>query len=54
MDLDQVCERALLPEMELNEWLLFRDMGAYTLAAAGTLNGFPASKVNYMATKDAW
>jgi len=52
--LDQVCARVLLPEMELGEWLLFNDMGAYTLAAAGTFNGFPVSKVDYMITEDSW
>jgi len=52
--LDQVCARVLLPEMELGEWLLFNDMGAYTLAAAGTFNGFPVSKVDYMITEGLW
>jgi len=52
--LDQVCHRELLPEMEMGEWLLFSDMGAYTIAAAGTFNGFPVSKVHYMINEDDW
>jgi len=29
-------------------------MGAYTIAAAGTFNGFPVSKVDYMITEESW
>lgn len=52
--LDQVCSSVLLPELSLGDWLVFSDMGAYTIVAAGTFNGFPVAKVQYVATKDAW
>jgi len=39
--------------MQLGDWLLFNDMGAYTIAAAGTFNGFPVPKVQYVASREA-
>jgi len=52
--LDQVCPKVMLPQMKLGEWLLFKDMGAYTIVAAGTFNGFPVPKVHYLATEESW
>jgi ornithine decarboxylase len=31
----------MLPELEEGDWLLFRDMGAYTTVTASEFNGFP-------------
>ena len=39
--LDKILELESYPEMELNEWLVFRNMGAYTLAGACNFNGIP-------------
>jgi len=39
--LDKILELESYPEMELNEWLLFKNMGAYTLAGACNFNGIP-------------
>jgi len=39
--LDKIIELPSYPEMELNEWVLFRNMGAYTLAGACNFNGIP-------------
>jgi len=52
--LDKVCSDVFLPSLAVGEWLVFNDMGAYTLVAAGTFNGFPISKIHYIATKEAW
>ena len=38
--MDQVAKDVLLPDMEVGEWMLFQEMGAYTIAAATTFNGF--------------
>jgi len=51
---DQVCPEAVLPKIEHGEWLVFRNMGAYTVAAAGTFNGFPVPKVHHVAHLNAW
>jgi ornithine decarboxylase len=52
--MDKVCSNVFLPSMAVGEWLYFTDMGAYTLVAAGTFNGFPISKIHYIATVEAW
>lgn len=38
--MDLIKKDVLLPEMEVGEWILFKEMGAYTIAAASTFNGF--------------
>jgi len=52
--MDKVCSNVFLPAMNMSDWLRFSDMGAYTLVAAGTFNGFPISKIHYIATTEAW
>ncbi|GLH14237.1 Ornithine decarboxylase 1 [Gryllus bimaculatus] len=52
--LDQVIENALLPSIDVGEWIVFEDMGAYTVAVAGTFNGFPVPKVHIVADKHIW
>jgi len=52
--LDQVSANVLLPEMNVGEFIYFNDMGAYTIAAAGTFNGFPIPGIQYVATLDTW
>ncbi|CAG9813762.1 unnamed protein product [Phaedon cochleariae] len=44
--LDQVVEHVMLPEMKVGDWLVFEDMGAYTLPVASAFNGFPIPKVH--------
>lgn len=34
-----------LPELEVGEWLYFKNMGAYTVAAASSFNGFKAHPI---------
>ncbi|XP_046385344.1 ornithine decarboxylase-like isoform X2 [Ischnura elegans] len=43
--LDCVCEEALLPRLTVGDWIVFEDMGAYTLVSAGPFNGFPVPNV---------
>jgi len=38
--LDCLRKRIVLPELEIGEWMTFKDMGAYTLAIATRFNGF--------------
>jgi len=38
--LDCIAKNELLPKMEVGEWLYFKEMGAYTIAAASKFNGF--------------
>lgn len=36
-----------LPEMKIGDWLVFKEMGAYTNAAASNFNGFKKSEIIY-------
>ncbi|XP_072017907.1 LOW QUALITY PROTEIN: ornithine decarboxylase-like [Amphiura filiformis] len=38
--LDRIMEHCLLPELEVGEWIVFQDMGAYTMCAGSEFNGF--------------
>lgn len=38
--LDKLCDQALLPDLAIGEWIWFQDMGAYTVSAASSFNGF--------------
>jgi ornithine decarboxylase len=46
--LDCVMKTVLLPELEVGDWLCFPNMGAYTLSAACTFNGFPIALKIYV------
>lgn len=39
--LDKIVEMESYPEMALHDWIIFRNMGAYTLAGACNFNGIP-------------
>ncbi|CAH2057084.1 unnamed protein product, partial [Iphiclides podalirius] len=52
--LDCVVPRTRLPPQPLGAWLVFRDMGAYTLPVASTFNGFPVPKVRAVVDRRLW
>lgn len=52
--LDQVVENVLLHEMDLGDWIIFENMGAYTLPVASPFNGFPVPKVHIVADENIW
>jgi hypothetical protein len=52
--MDQVVEKALLPVMSVGDWIVFEDMGAYTLPVASPFNGFPVPKVHVVANESIW
>lgn len=43
--LDRVIDLVNMPKMNMGDWIIFEDMGAYTLPLACTFNGFPVPKV---------
>lgn len=45
--LDQVCENVLLPDMDIDDLILFENMGAYTIPIASPFNGFPLPMLKY-------
>ncbi|KDR16679.1 Ornithine decarboxylase, partial [Zootermopsis nevadensis] len=52
--LDQVVQKVLLPEMSVGDWIIFEDMGAYTLPTASPFNGFPVPNVHVVADECIW
>jgi len=45
--MDCIAKDIFLPELEVGEWLYFKHMGAYTVAAASPFNGFKSSPTTY-------
>lgn len=43
--LDTVLRDYQLPELQVNDWLVFPNMGAYTKAAGSNFNGFNTSTI---------
>jgi len=48
--LDTIFDQVPLPMLELNDWLMFENMGAYTIAAQSSFNGIPRPNVFYIRT----
>lgn len=40
--------------MDIGDWIVFEDMGAYTLPVASPFNGFPIPRVHVVASEDIW
>uniref|UniRef100_A0A8C6GNY5 Ornithine decarboxylase n=1 Tax=Mus spicilegus TaxID=10103 RepID=A0A8C6GNY5_MUSSI len=52
--LDLIVEHCNLPEMHVGDWMLFENMGAYTVAAASTFNGFQRPNFYYGMSRPMW
>lgn len=50
--LDCLTTYQLLPELEVGDWVLYANMGAYTLTPSSAFNGMPQPKVNYIISVD--
>lgn len=46
--MDCITKSALLPKLNVGEWIYFDNMGAYTISAASKFNGFKQPKIVYM------
>lgn len=46
-DHDLILEEVSLPELDLGDWILFPDTGAYSISKTSTFNGFPQPTVYY-------
>lgn len=49
--IDVIARDIQLPELKMGEWVYFPDMGAYTMAAASTFNGFATPPVYYFSSQ---
>lgn len=52
--LDRIVEQCYLPEMQVGDWMVFENMGAYTIAVASTFNGFQRPDVYNVMSRPAW
>lgn len=52
--LDRIVEQCNLPDMHVGDWLLFENMGAYTVAASSTFNGFQKPDIHNVISRPAW
>jgi ornithine decarboxylase len=46
--IDVVSRSVLLPKLKVGDWLYFQNMGAYTMAAASSFNGFDPTEKFYV------
>merc|ERR1712238_401002 len=46
--IDVIARNVLLPKLQIGDWLYFQNMGAYTMAAASSFNGFTPSEKIYV------
>ncbi|XP_075054685.1 ornithine decarboxylase-like [Mixophyes fleayi] len=49
---DVLFEEIDLPELEMGDWILFQNMGAYHMTLRTTFNGFPSPNVQYILGKE--
>lgn len=52
--LDRIVEQCNLPDLQVGDWLVFEAMGAYTMAASSTFNGFQRPDIHYVMSRLAW
>ncbi|KAM9346590.1 ornithine decarboxylase-like [Symphorus nematophorus] len=52
--LDKVSDSCWIPELHVGDWLLFDDMGAYSVSICSDFNGFERPHVHCVVTADTW
>lgn len=52
--LDQIIADIPLPESNIGDFVIFENMGAYTIPVASPFNGFPLPKVFCFIARDVW
>ncbi|NWS52742.1 AZIN2 inhibitor, partial [Chunga burmeisteri] len=51
---DRIADGLELPELQVGDWLIFEDMGAYTIATSSPLGGCPQPQITYAMSRVAW
>ncbi|XP_071563976.1 ornithine decarboxylase-like [Temnothorax nylanderi] len=51
---DLIRKNVLLPELSIGDWLIWPNMGAYTLVLSNTFNGFPIPTVKPFIRESQW
>ncbi|XP_035282411.1 ornithine decarboxylase-like [Anguilla anguilla] len=52
--LDRIVEQCILPDLQVGEWLLFHNMGAYTITMSSNFNGFQKPDIHYVMSRSVW
>jgi len=52
--LDCIHSSIKIPQLTIGDWILWKDMGAYTISAAVEFNGLPFGKPLYFMSKQFW
>ena len=52
--LDCILEATQLPDLDVGDWMYFKDMGAYTMASSSTFNGMPGPTRSYHCLDTTW
>lgn len=52
--LDEIIRDIPLPDLEMGDFIIFENMGAYTIPVASPFNGFPLPKVFCFIARDVW
>jgi len=47
-NMDFIFKPCLMPEIHVGDWIIFKNVGAYTISCASNFNGFPIPKVVYL------
>ncbi|NXW60196.1 AZIN2 inhibitor, partial [Eurystomus gularis] len=53
-DEDRIADGLELPELQVGDWLIFEDMGAYTTTSTAPLGGCPQLQITYAMSRLAW
>ncbi|NXT35354.1 AZIN2 inhibitor, partial [Pelecanoides urinatrix] len=51
---DRIADGLELPELRVGDWLIFEDMGAYTVATSSPLGGCSQPQITYAMSRVAW
>ncbi|XP_021230863.1 antizyme inhibitor 2 isoform X3 [Numida meleagris] len=51
---DQIIDDVELPKLQDGDWLIFQDMGAYTIATSSLCGGCPRPHITYAMSRLAW
>ncbi|XP_024891419.1 ornithine decarboxylase-like [Temnothorax curvispinosus] len=51
---DLIIKNVMLPELQIGDWLIWKEMGAYTLSISCTFNGYPIPTVIPIIRKSQW
>lgn len=52
--LDCIIKECMMPQMQTSDWMIFKDMGAYTMSAASCFNGMPKPMCYYVIQEHNW